>query len=43
MRPYFKRFNDIASSSSVEAEFCDLKHRAFKRYISAIKQAKHDV
>jgi len=26
MRPCFKRSGDIASSSSVEAEFCDLKH-----------------
>lgn len=30
MRPYFKRSSDIATSSSVEAEFCDLKHRGFK-------------
>lgn len=30
MRPYFKRSNEIASSSSVEVEYCDLKHRGFK-------------
>lgn len=30
MRPYFKRSSEIVSSSSVEAEFCDLKHRGFK-------------
>jgi len=33
MRPYFKRSGDIASSSSVEAEFCDLKHRGFKNQL----------
>lgn len=30
MRPYFKNSSEIASSSAVEAEFCDLKHRGFK-------------
>jgi len=30
MRPYFKRSTEIATSSSVEAEFSDLKNRGFK-------------
>lgn len=30
MRPYFKRSGKIATSSSVEAEFADLKKRSFK-------------
>lgn len=30
MRPYFRGSSEIASSSAVEAEFCDLKHRGFK-------------
>lgn len=30
MRPYFQRSGQIATSSSVEAEFCDLKNRCFK-------------
>lgn len=30
MRPYFKRSSEIVTSSSVEAEFGDLKNRSFK-------------
>jgi len=30
MRPFFKRSGEIAASSSVEAEFSDLKNRCFK-------------
>lgn len=30
MRPYFNRSGEIATFSSVEAEFSDLKNRAFK-------------
>lgn len=30
MHPYFKRFGEIATSSSVQAEFSDLKNRGFK-------------
>jgi len=34
MRLYFNRLGEIATSSSVEAEFSDLKNRVFKGQLS---------